>query len=264
MKNLASRRVNSSCRVYSEIHTADIPVDYRKHIGKKFEDYRGEVFGASELGTYVNATPSIARGNTKRLICRSFYYSLGLTFTRGSHQPDYRWSLNIAYGPLFLLSSLSLFLFLLFSFRLSIFPTVFSYLIHPLSAPFPSQARLSQMQKIERRETFDPGQSQRELDGSKYFHTRCGLCYSWQTSVTPFARRCRIVLLPVDAAIKQDMQGRILFCKKYEHCLRRNHFPFFSNIERKNFLSGSVHFEIYHLKFTRTMYFSIGCAIFII
>jgi len=27
--------------------------------------------------------------------------------------------------------------------------------------------------------------------GSKYFHTRCGFSYSWQTSVTRFARRCR-------------------------------------------------------------------------
>ncbi|EZA57281.1 hypothetical protein X777_02532 [Ooceraea biroi] len=54
----------------------------RAHIGKEFEDYRREVF--SSLGTYVNATRHRSNGNTKRLICRSFYYSLGLTFTRGS------------------------------------------------------------------------------------------------------------------------------------------------------------------------------------
>ncbi|KYN04847.1 Tensin-1 [Cyphomyrmex costatus] len=55
-----------------------------KRIGKEFEDYHQEVFGASELGTYVNATRHRSKGNTKRLICRSFYYSPGLTFTRGS------------------------------------------------------------------------------------------------------------------------------------------------------------------------------------
>ncbi|EGI62622.1 hypothetical protein G5I_08982 [Acromyrmex echinatior] len=55
-----------------------------KRIGKEFEDYHQEVFGASELGTYVNATRHRSKGNTKRLICRSFYYSPGLTFMRES------------------------------------------------------------------------------------------------------------------------------------------------------------------------------------
>lgn len=86
------------------------------------------------------------------------------------HQPDYRWSLRIAFTVFFSRPLYS---------RLRSFHIPSSYLFF-----LRSKLGFSQMQKIVRRETFDPGQSQRVCDGSKYFHTRCTFRYFRQTSVT--------------------------------------------------------------------------------
>lgn len=83
------------------------------------------MFGASELGTYVNATRHRSKGNTKRLICRSFYYSPGLTFTRGStsQTTDGVSTALTVFSSLFL--SPTLFLFSLRFFSYPIHPTPF-------------------------------------------------------------------------------------------------------------------------------------------
>lgn len=138
------------------------------------------MFGASSLGTYVNATRHRSKGNTKRLICRSFYYSPGLTFTRGStsQTTDGVSTALTVFSPLFLPRS-----FPLFSLPSSYIPFIL-----PLSSSTASKV-FFRAQKIER--CSIQVKVKEPFYGSKYFHTRCGFNYSWQTSVARFARRCR-------------------------------------------------------------------------
>lgn len=68
----------------------------------------------------------------------------------------------------------------------------YGLLISHSSDPFlPSrQARFSyETQKIERRSI--QVKVKEPFHSPKYFHTRCGFSYFWQTSVMRFARRCR-------------------------------------------------------------------------
>lgn len=70
----------------------------RKHIGKKFKDYHRGVLGTSSARHIRQCnTPSIERQY------EAAYLSLFLLLSRAHfyeriHQPDYRWSLNSAYG----------------------------------------------------------------------------------------------------------------------------------------------------------------------
>lgn len=127
---------------------------------------------ARHIHTYIHQCnmPSIERQYEAAYL--SFLLLLSRAhFYERIHQPDYRWSLRIAFTVFsFVLSILAYGLFISVVLILSFFPL--------------QQTRFSQMQKIVRREMFDSGQSQRACDGFKYFHTRCIFSYSWQTLVT--------------------------------------------------------------------------------
>jgi len=143
----------------------------RRYIGDEFEHYHRKVFGANSLGTYIYTSMQHA---IDRKAIRSGLSVVPFITLPGSllrENPPARLPMESPHR--------------VYGFFLSSSPTVFSYPSYSSYLFFPSQqTRFPQMQKIARREMFDPDQSQRACDGSKYFHTRCTFSYSWQTSVT--------------------------------------------------------------------------------
>lgn len=174
-KGKKNREVNSF--YHSETPTMRIfsVVDYRNVLARNSRIITKKCFGASELGTYVNATRHRSEGNTKRLICRSFYYSPGLTFTRGStSQTTDRVSTALTvFSPFFLSHSL-------FSLRSSHIPFILSLSFFTASKGF--------FRDVENREMLDSGQSQRAFLRFQIFSHSMWF-QLFLASVTRFARR---------------------------------------------------------------------------